>query len=323
MRSPGVMRAVVAAAVLLASGCSGGDGPGWVASAIPGLLGALGKATATDTNRTYVEYGDLAQVRALTDRDEDRFQGISGYGYGVLAPMTVVISEELGFDPRAMDEALTVGRPPDWAGVFWGDYDVAELDQELEGRDIPSEKSGDGTRWTSADDREINFEGPLAGIARTSELNNIRTADGSLAYAPTRAGLGWVTDPGADTLADDESLRALAGCLGGVTVAVLSRPEGDVTAYAAGVRAPSADDVTDVACLAPDGDADALRDHVERELRDGTTPSSRQPWSELLPAAEVDVVDGVVRIEATPGADSPVGMVMRMLVTNDLAALAG
>lgn len=319
MRSPGVIRAVLAVSVLAASGCSSGVGP---ASALPGLLSALGKATATDQNRTYVEYGDLAQVRKLVDGDEDRFQSISGYGYGVLAPMAVVISEELGFDPRAMDEALTVGQPPDWAGVFWGDYDVAALDKELGGRDIPSEESGDGTRWTSAADQEINFEGPLAGIARTSELNDIRTADGSLAYAPTRAGLGWVTEPGADTLADDERLSSLAHCLGAVTVAVLSQPEGG-TAYAAGVRAPSADDVTDVVCLAPAGDADALRDRVEGELRDGTTASQRRPWSEVLPGAEVDVVDGVVRIEATPSADGPVGVVLRMLLTRDLEALVG
>jgi hypothetical protein len=35
------------------------------------------------------------------------------------------------------------------------------------------------------------------------------------------------------------------------------------------------------------------------------------------------VVDGVVRIQSTPAANGPVGLVMRLLVSNDLAALAG
>jgi len=311
----------VVAVLVATAGCADADEDG--------LLGALGQVRATDSTRLYVEYGDLAAIRRLsgTDQDKtdrDRFLGISGTGFSNLAPSAVPMTEDLRFDPSAMDEALVAGQPPDWVGVLWGDYDVEALDRELADRGIPSAAALGGTRWRSGADRELRVEGPLTGIARTNELNNLRTAPDSFIYAPARAGLDWAVLPGADTLADDPVLAALAGCLGDVVAAVFVRPEEDPTAYAVGVRAPSAAEVTDVACLAPTdaGTATRLRDRVEGELADGSAPSTRQPWSELLPDASVDVVDGaVVRIEAKPV--GPVGRVLQMLFNRDLAALAG
>ena len=54
-------------------------------------------------------------------------------------------------------------------------------------------------------------------------------------------------------------------------------------------------------------------------------PTTRQPWTQLLPDATVDVVEfgAVVRIVAKPGADDPAGRVFQMLLTRDLAVLAG
>ncbi|HEY0453872.1 hypothetical protein [Actinophytocola sp.] len=315
----------MAVTVLVSGACSSSTGSDWAdqaASAPSGLLGALGKVAATAEDKNYVEYGDLAKVRELVRKDKERFLNVAGYGYGQLSATSVLMAEQLGFDPQAMDQAVTAGTPPKWAGVFWGKYDVAKLDRELAGRDITSSKSGGATLWTSAGDNELSIDGPLGEIAPTGQLNNIRTADGSLAYAPTKAGIDWVTNPGGGTLADDAGLRKLAGCLGDATAAIMSRPDGDSTAYAVGVRAPSADDVTEVVCLAPSGDANGLRDRVERELSDGSARSG-QPWTEVLPGAKADVVDGVVRIQSTPAANGPVGLVMRLLVSNDLAVLAG
>ncbi len=311
--------AALLALALFCAGCSGDP-----AGEESGLRGALARAGADGNTRAYVEYGDVARLTALA-KDGKRFLGISGYGYGPIASTSRVMADELGFDPAAMDGGLVVGRPPDQAGVLWGDYDVDALDRELAGRGIPAEDSRGGRRWTSAADKEIKLDGPLAGVARTSELNDIRTAPGSFAYSSARAGLDLVTAPGGGTLADDPLMRRLSRCLGDVVAAVVTTAEGDATTYAVGIRAPSARDVTEVACLAPGGDPKAVRDRVARELEDGSAPSTRQPWRELLPHASADLVQFglIVRIEAKPGPDDPVGRVMQMLQTRDLAALAG
>jgi hypothetical protein len=316
-------------AVLLAccAACSGSDSGGSEEAADSGLRDALGRVAATDATRGYVEYGDVADVSKLADGpDGKRFLGVTGYGFSQIAATSKIIADKLRFDPMAMDGAVLTGQPPNTAGLLWGDYDVAALEQALADRDIPSEDDDGGKRWTSAKDRELSFDGPLAGIARTSELNAMRTADGTFAYSPTRAGVDAVTTPGDDTLADDPVMRRLSGCLDEVTAAVLVAPTGeDPAAYGVGLRITEDGDVTEIACISPDGDPKAVRDHAEQEIENGATPSTRRPWDELLPDATVDVVEfgAVVRIVAKPGAGEPAGRVMQMLQNRDLAALAG
>ncbi len=319
----------LAVALLLAccAGCSGDGESGDAGGSDTGLRAALARVAATDSTRAYAEYGDVALLGKLADGAAGkRFLSIYGVGFSPIAPTSRTIADELRFDPMAMDGAVLAGQPPDTAALLWGDYDVAAVEQALAGRDVPAEDDADGRRWTSADDRELSLDGPLAGVARASELNVIHTADGAFGYAPARAGLDAVTTPGDDTLADDPVMHRLSGCLGEVAAAVLIAPgEDDATAYGVGVRATASGDVTEIACISPDGDPKGVRDHVERELADGTAPSSRQPWTELLPDATVDVVEfgAVVRVAAKPGAGDPVGRVMRLLQTLDLAALAG
>jgi hypothetical protein len=323
---------VVALLLACCAGCSGGDGAGGSGSsddADTGLRDALAKVAATDATRSYVEYGDVTLLGTLTEREGEqgkRFVSVFGYGFSQLATTSQILAEQLHFDPRTMAGAVQAGEPPQTAGLLWGDYDVAAVEKVLADRDIPAEDDAGGKRWTSAKDRELQLDGPLAGIARTSELNVIRTADGTFAYAPARAGVDAVTEPGDDTLADDPVMHRLSGCLGEVAAAVLVAPsDEDTTAYGVGVRVTEDGDATEVACLAPDGDPKGMREHVEQELKDGQTPSTRQPWTELLPDATVDVVefDSVVQVQARPGVDKPVGRVLQMLQTRDLAALGG
>jgi hypothetical protein len=326
---------IIIAAAMLSAGCSGDggaggdsgdggrDGGGWLGSGDSGLKAALGKVAATDATRQYVEYGDVAVLGRLA-HDGKRFLSLVGYGFSPIAPVSQLMAEELHFDPATMDGALLAGQPPDWSGVLWGDYDVEAVDGALRDRDIPAEKDGEGTRWTSGEDKEINLNGPLTGIARTSELNDIHTAAGTFGYSSTRAGLAAVTAPGDDTLAGDPTMASLGGCLGDVSAAILAaKVKGETTAYGVGVRASDGGAVTEVACFAPDRDPEAMRDRVAKELKDGTAPSTQQPWRELLPGASVDLSGSVVRVTAKPGEDAAVGRVMQMLQTRDLAALAG
>jgi hypothetical protein len=323
---------ITIAAAMLCAGCSGDDGDGsdggdgsGGGAGDTGLKAALERVAATDTTRQYVEYGDVATLTTLA-HDGKRFLSLVGYGFSPIAPVAQLMAEELHFDPAKMDGALLAGEPPNWSGLLWGDYDVDALDGALRGRDIPAEDDAGGTRWTSGKDKEINLNGPLAGIERTSELNDIHTGSGKFGYAATRAGLAAVTTPGDDTLADDPTLGRLAGCLGDVAAAVLAaKVDGETTAYAVGVRTTSDGAATEVACFAPDRDPKGMRDHVAGELKNGTAPSIRQPWRELLPDASVDLaaLGSVVRITAKTGDDAAVGRVMQLLQTRDLAALAG
>jgi hypothetical protein len=321
---------IIIAAATLCAGCSGnsgdggeGSGGGWLGSGDSGLTAALGKVAATDATRQYVEYGDVALLGGLA-HDGKRFLSLVGYGFSPIAPVAQLMAEELHFDPAEMDGALLAGQPPDWSGLLWGDYDVKAVDGALRDRDIPAERDGDGTRWTSGEDREINLDGPLTGIARTSELNDIHTAVGTFGYSSTRAGLAAVTAPGDDTLAGDPTLGSLAGCVGDVAAAILAaKVKGETTAHAVGVRATNGGAVTEVACFAPDHDPEGMRDRITKELKNGTAPSTQQPWRELLPGATVDLSGPVVRVTTKPGDDAAVGRVMQLLQTRDLAALAG
>jgi hypothetical protein len=317
---------ITVAAVLLCAACSSGDGFGITGeSGGTGLRAALGRVAANDQTRQYVEYGDVARLSKLAG-DGERYITLLGYGFSPLANTYKIMAKELRFDPTKMDGAVLAGQPPDQAGVLWGDYDVDALERALADRDIASEDSGDGKRWKVADDQEIDFEGPLVDIVPTAGLNSIQTGPGVFAYSSTRAGVDSVTAPGDDTLADDPLMGRLAGCLGDVSAAVLTtKVEGDPMSYGVGARIPADGAATEVACLAPvDGDAKALRDKVEQELKNGVVPSVRKPWAELLPNATVELVENgsVVRIEAKP-ADGPVGRVIQLLQNRDLPALAG
>ena len=322
---------IIIVAATVCAGCSGDSGGsdggdssgGWLGSDDSGLKAALGKVAATDTTRQYVEYGDVALLGGLA-HDGKRFLSLVGYGFSPVAPVAQLMAEELHFDPAKMDGALLAGQPPDWSGLLWGDYDVKAVDGALRDRDIPAERDGDGTRWTSGEDKEINLDGPLTGIARTSELNDIHTAAGTFGYSSTRTGLAAVTAPGDDTLAGDPTLGSLAGCLGDVAAAILAaKVKDETTAYGVGVRATDPGAVTEVACFAPDRDPEGMRDRVAKELKNGTAPSTRQPWRELLPGATVDLSGSAVRVTAKPGDEGAAGRVMQLLQTRDLAALAG
>lgn len=102
---------------------------------------------------------------------------------------------------------LVIGQAPDTMGIWLGDYDKA------------APTSGAGAEHATA---------------------------GSLTWAPTKAQLDLLTHPGRDTLAADETVAALARCLGDVEVAVFATRPSGVT-FAVGVRLGEKG-VAEVAC---------------------------------------------------------------------------
>jgi hypothetical protein len=292
--------AIIVSAGLLLAACSdeGTDGD-------TGLLGALGRVRATAETRVSVEYGEPAEVRALLDKDKSRYEILRGFGYGSIAPFSVTVENTLGLDLTGFDGAIFVGKPPKQATVLWGDYDVSAVDGKLRDLDIDSESAFGGTRWHSANDYEINFEGPFTDMAPPQQFNNIVTGNGSFAFAPAAEGVEWVTQPGDKTLADDDALVSLAKCLGDVVTAQL-----EATGEAVGVR----EDGTQLICLK--GDQGKVSDALKGEM-----PSTGRPWDDVLPNAKVDQDGALARVTVPPPADGLVGQVMRVMQNGDLEGL--
>ena len=295
--------ALIIAAGLVLAGCSddhAADGPG--------LLDALGQVRASAETRRSVEYGAPAEVRTLVAKDKTRFQRLTGFGYGSIADNALTVKDMIGVDFGAFNQGIVAGIPPNQATVLWGTYDRSTVDTKLDGLDIDHEDGLGGTHWRSGDDHEMNFDGPFGEASPTGQFNNIVTRDGAFAFASTSADVERVTEPGEKTLADDDVLAPLASCLGDVVVAQLLD-----TGIGVGVRR----DGSDVICV------DAGADQVSHAL-EGTVPSTRRPFDEMLPGATVDEAAGRTRVTVPPHSDdTPSGVVLRMLVNRDLDVLRG
>jgi hypothetical protein len=292
--------AIIVAAGLVLAGCSDDTADQG------GLLGALGRVRATAETRKSVEYGEPTAVRALMDKSKSRYVLLQGYGYGSIAPYSLKIKDTLGLDLTAFDGAIVAGDPPDQATALWGEYDTSTVDTKLGDLKIDSDKGLGGTRWRVADDHEVNLDGPFTDVAPPAQFNNILTRDGAFAFSPASAGIEWVTEPGDETLAGDDVLAPLAKCLGDVVVARMV-----ATGQAAGVRR----DGSDVICLKAD------KDQVSKALK-GDSPTTGEPWDELLPHAAVDEAEGLARVTAAAGDDRPAGRGLQMMLNHDLDALS-
>lgn len=279
--------AIAVSAGLLLAGCSDD-------AEEDGLLGAMGRVRATAETRVFVEYGEPGAIKDLR-----------GYGYSAVAPYAERLKDTLALDLDGFDRAIHVGNPPKQATILWGQYEVATVDGKLRGLDIDSEAGFGGTRWRSADDNEISFDGPFTDMAPPAQLNNILTTNDSFAFAPAAEGIDWVAEPGDDTLADDDVLAPLATCLGDVVAAQLM-----ATGEAVGVRRDS----TEVICLK--GDHDQVSAAMKEDL-----PSTGEPWDSVLPDAEVSQDGALARVTVPARDGKPVGRVLRLLANGDLAGL--
>ncbi|TDQ00700.1 hypothetical protein EV186_102566 [Labedaea rhizosphaerae] len=267
----------------LLAGCSSDEKPA------TGLLAMLGKVKATPQSRMSVEYGDLDRQRELAEAAPDRTRSLLGTGLGNLAQYSIPIKDGVGLDLLGMHKAIRVGVPPQWAGLVEGDYDVDAVNKRLADRGVHRDSGDDdSTNWSSGGDDELRVDGPMAGVVPLNEFTKLRTAKGSFAYAPNQD-LGWVTDPGDDTLADDPALQDLADCLGDVLSAHIMAVGPSKLMVASGVRATTPKDATEVICAEPGADlAVQLQQRAISQLADGQT-TRQQPWSEILPGAKVDI----------------------------------
>lgn len=289
------------------AGCSSSSSP----SLSTNLGRALDRIADTPTTSAYVEYGDVSGLRATPS-----LRNLSSYGWSNLASRGDVVPSTLGLDSTKVSQAISVGRPPDGAGMVQGSFDAGAVDAKLKSLNIRSGKSGDLTHWTLGADHTVNIDGPLQELGLDAELDDIGTKSGFFGYASTASGLQSVTDPGDKSLMTNSTISALSDCLGDAGLAMIettNRP----APIAAGLRI---DPPTEVLCvLAPDGDkANQWRGAAENALRTGKTHTG-EPWSSLLTQGVADVTGNVVRV--TGHSTHAPGLLVQSLKNNDAASL--
>ena len=278
-----------------------------------GLLDALAGVRATAESSVLVEYGDVAAVRALSGKDEERFAGLRGYGYSDLAGHSRVLPDLVGFDPALATTALRVGQPPMSAAVLRMDVDVASVDGKLAG--LGGKKGGSGT-WITGDDDEVDVDGALARAGIVTGFQRVRVEPGAVTRATGDEALQWLTGAaGERSLAADPMIGELARCLGEVSAAMISKPRSGLP-VAAGVRTTAAGEATEVVCV-PDENPNALKDLVRTNLETA-------PWSELLAGASAEQPadqTGLVRVLSPNAPEAGVGRVLAALQRGELSGL--
>jgi hypothetical protein len=316
----------VAAALLV--GCSSSSHK---SSAPPNSLrGTLEHVTANDNTRAWVEYGRPKALLAANGGSAGAvpYGDASRYGQADLADFAKLLPPLVGFDPSTADVAVSAGQAPARGGWLIGGVDAGQVEQAL--TKLGAKK--DGATLRLAPDNEIDLNSPLTKQLQIpmTILNVVSTGGASLRYGTSSASLDLVGTSSGTTLGSDQTVAAVASCLGDPLAAVLTdQPAGQSgprREIGIGVTGTSASDATEQLCVATgSGDeATAMKTRLQAALASGTSQRQNERWSELLPAASVDVQPGnVVRLTAHPSPDSPATTLFQARVNKDLSSLIG
>lgn len=250
------------------------------------LLRAL--AGITGPTDGYVEFGDAATLRELSGGEHTGTWGdVRPMGFGGATSYWQQMPETIGVDPDAADYAITVAQAPGSKTLITGGQDEATV------RAVAEAAGWQGDPVLSS---ELNPEQPLSVyFAAISPAGS----DVLLAGRDAASGSG--------PAADEEPIRELAECLGGVVAAMFA------DGVAVGVR-PDADE-SPVAVYCVDGGEGAAAE-IEQALADGTTHTG-QTYSELFPEREFEIVGDHARFELS-GPDASASLIIMLLMSRDL-----
>lgn len=317
--------AAVAVAVVLA-GCSSSSNQHGSTSPLHEVLDHV---AANDNTRAWVEYGRPKAALAANGGSLSRapYGGLIGYGASSLATYSKLLPPVVGFDPTKADAAVLVGQPPTHAGWLIG-LDTGQVEPAL--TKLGAEKEGSALRL--APDNQFDLDGPLSQKLKVplTLLNLVSPNGTSLRYGSSTAALDLIGTSKGDTLGADKTVAAVADCLGNPLAAVLTDQPGGKSGQkrevGIAVTGTSGTDATEQLCVAAgsNDDAQALKSRLQEQLTSGQSQQTRQPWSELLTGASIEVLAGnIVRATAHPAQDSPATVLFRALTNHDLATLIG
>lgn len=307
MRAHPLSPIVAAAAALLLSACSGADSADPAGSADSG-----GSASASDSpagvasalerisvdargEGLYVEYGNTAMLTELAVEDPDTWQSLIVYGLSALAP--VANGETvLGMDLSAADYALSVGLPPARLMLLSGGQDGEAVTEAAEQLGY----SGDPVLSQEMD----------VTVKETITVHSLVTLGEDVALAGPEAEVQWADSDG-ESMMDDESVAALAPCLGDPAAAQILDVDGTDVGTAINSDGTETESVL---CVA--GDQDRAEAIIE-EIESGTTLNG-VPHSDYFTAAAAEVSDGMVRVVLQNAPDLPPNRIFALAEQRDL-----
>jgi hypothetical protein len=336
----------VAAGAVLA-GCSkkpedsGGTGSGPGATR---LRQALSRVAATDDTRIWVGYDAIAELTKVVGKRPGRGFGLlllQGIGLGPSEALNA--PTDTGIAPLDADYGIEAGKQPQTVTVLVGGQQADRIGTSL--TTLGWARNGD--RYVAPDPAQLKNTGRKAGYGLTFAQVRPDGSDVAFGRAGTDLGTAGHPSPGR-TLADDQAMAALAGCLGDVAVANLTTwygfvttqrpvaparvPHGvqvnKLTAVAVGVRAPksTSDTPRAVVCTAwaDRAAADGYAGAVPGVLTDAKSQTTGLPYAQMLTHPQITKVGGdahVVQWTADePNADES-RLVLQMLVHADLPGL--
>lgn len=317
---PGMLRAGFAALsmMLVLTACGGSSGGGASPGDTP-LERALAATPANSDSITWWGFTDVAAIHELGgfDKIATPYGQAAMFGYGSLA--VYIQSMNDGFLPSESDPAATAvsyGMAPNAVIRLTGVADVDATYGELEGE--RSDLEG-GTLLIRAEDHKIDPSDDTFGAPMIGTFNSIWYDDGTVVAAAAQALVKNAVNDSGDSLRDAEAYQGVADCLGDAVAAQLTSAKfaGTPGNVAIGVRDDDAQG-TQVLCVRSD-DPEAQAETIRTNLRSGADPTTAQPWSKALDGAEVDTIDGWVRVTQADGS-SP-AIFYQMLVKRGLPDL--
>ncbi|MEU5718723.1 hypothetical protein AB0G71_23725 [Streptomyces sp. NPDC020403] len=246
-RGPAVGVAVLAPVLLLAvTGCSSGSDDGGDSGSE--LLTGLG-SLAGDTGTKRVTFLDAAAVRKLSKDDAERFASVSQPSSVLLSPYEPGL---LGKDFEVSHIATAVDT--DEAGHWEGSFDTRAVITSLKSKGYKQSGSDDEEVWSHPGNKGVSLQ-----VSEDEISYSARESDPMAAVAPKKG----------SSLADDKDFGRAAACLGDDVYRADFSPSSDpgpVLMAAAGQRAASAAEHTEVLCFVVEDDAAAKS--LESKLRE-------------------------------------------------------
>jgi hypothetical protein len=340
----------VAAGAVLAgcttkSGSAGTSGTGaGIASTGPsgtGLRQALSRLADTDDNRAWVGYDAIAKLTKLVGKQPGGGFGtllLQGTGLGAVA---LEAPADTGIVPLDADYGIQAGNPPHTVIVLAGGQHADRIGTSLTTlgwtRNGDRYVGPDPTRQTGADLKMV--------YALT--FAQVRPDGSDVVVGIPGADLTTAGHPTGKTLADDQTTRAIADCLGDVVLANLATryrsttanlspavrarvPAGvqldKLTEIAVGVRTPksTSDRPRAVVCTAwaDQAAADSYAKAVPGVLADGKSLSN-VPYAQFLTRPQTTKIGGAHTVEWTadePNADHA-RLIIQLLLDADVPGL--
>jgi hypothetical protein len=138
------------------------------------LIDALAHIKATDSTRSYVQYVDNRALRELISRTRIQDGSVGRVGLGELEPTEGLIGNVVGVDANDMRTRIVSGVWPDEAGLWYGTYDVSEVNAWFKTNGGTPDVSGDATQWLVGNDFQQSVKEPFRTLVPRGAFNVVR-----------------------------------------------------------------------------------------------------------------------------------------------------